>query len=228
MIDGTIGLKHASAFPPRPAQGATLLVLLHGRGADSHDLLSLRPYLPSDWLVVAPEAPFPAAPWGYGPGGAWYRFLGGARPEPESFAHSLDRLGAFLTDLGDQLPVEPGEVVVGGFSQGGTLSIAYAIAAAAGLLGDGAPSVRRVVNLSGFLAEHPSVEAGLEHARGIEVFWAHGTQDRNIPFTLAMDGRERLRAAGAEVRARDYVIGHSISAAEVLDLVRWVQRAEDA
>ncbi|MGH7459655.1 MAG: alpha/beta hydrolase, partial [Longimicrobiales bacterium] len=108
-------------------EGANVLVLLHGRGADRHDLLGLHKRFPADWLLIAPEAPFPAAPWGYGPGWAWYRFLGHNRPEPESFSKSLDQLHDFLNALPETIGVTPGRVALGGFSQGGTLSMAYAL-----------------------------------------------------------------------------------------------------
>ena len=74
------------------ADTAPLIVLLHGRGANRFDLLSLADHMPAHAQVVFPEAPFAAAPWGYGPGSAWYRFLGRNRPEPDSFSRSLDAL----------------------------------------------------------------------------------------------------------------------------------------
>src|SRR6186997_1296273 len=96
---------------------APLIILMHGRGATRHDLLPFGDHMPAHTNVAFPEAPFEAAQWGYGPGSAWYRFLGHNRPEPASFARSLDELQQLIAHL------NPPKVVVGGFSQGGTMGL---------------------------------------------------------------------------------------------------------
>lgn len=192
----------------------TVVVLLHGRGADADDMLGLQRGLPSSWAVVAPRAPFPAAAWGYGPGRAWYRYLGEDRPEPEGFATSLAQLDEFLTQLPGALGYSPSRLVIGGFSQGGTVSLGYALSRA------GAPPV---LNFSGFLADHPEVDASRAREQGTRVFWGHGTQDGNIPFAMAVAGRHALLEGGATLQASDYAIGHWIDAAELRDAVAWVE-----
>jgi phospholipase/carboxylesterase len=167
--------------------------------------------------VITPRAPFPGAPWGYGPGWAWYRFLERDRPEPESLSASLRELDEFLTSLPDHLPIRPGPLVLGGFSQGGTLSLAYALTHPG--------RVPAVLNFSGFLADHPEVQATPESVRGVRIFWGHGTQDPNIPWELAREGRAVLEAAGADLEARDYAIGHWIDPRELNDAVRWLEEA---
>src|SRR5690606_8729132 len=105
--------------------------------------------LPAGVIIAAPQAPFPGAPWGYGPGWAWYRYLGQDRPESESFTASQEALGDFLEELPDHLPVRPGRIALGGFSQGGTMSLGYALRTPG--------RVSHVLNFSGFLADHPEV-----------------------------------------------------------------------
>jgi phospholipase/carboxylesterase len=213
-------LEFDQRIPDAVEDGALLVVLLHGRGSDKHDLMGLAPHLPADAVVVAPRAPFPGMPWGYGAGWAWYRFLGRNRPEPESFSESLRRLGEFLEALPERLPVRPGPLVLGGFSQGGTLGLAYALSRPG--------TVPAVLNFSGFLADHPEVRATPETVAGTRIFWGHGTQDPNIPFALAVEGRAALQAAGAALEAHDYPIGHWIEPQELRAAVRWMEgvRAE--
>ncbi len=191
------------------------MVLLHGRGAAETDLAPLRRFFPDDAFMVYPRAPFAAAPWGYGPGWAWYRFLSGTRPEPETFEQAQRLLAAFLEQLPGSLPVPPGPLVVGGFSQGGTMGLAYALR--------NPGSARLVVNLSGFLADHPSVEAARRQAGGLAVFWGHGTEDGNIPHRLADEGRKALKDAGADVTAFDAPMGHTISLEELAALRTWLE-----
>lgn len=209
------GLVCRFRVPEGVEHGTLVVVLLHGRGADETDLLGLAPRLPQGAIVVAPRAPFPGAAWGYGPGWAWYRFLGDDRPEPETFAESLDRLESCLAALPEHITVDPGIVVLGGFSQGGTVSIAHALSHA-----DEAPPV---VNMSGFLASHPRVQATPETAGGARFFWGHGTEDPAIPHALAVKGRAALEAAGADLTARDYPIGHWIAPEEMQDINDWIE-----
>lgn len=216
-MDAPAITRFEQVVPPSARDGAPLVVLLHGRGSDRFDLSGLAPHIAPDAVVVTPEAPFPGLPWGYGPGSAWYRFMGRNRPEPESFEASQRALVAFLAELPGRLPVRTGPLVLGGFSQGGTMSVAYA------LRNPGAAPL--VLNFSGFLADHPSVAATPESVRGTRFWWGHGTLDPQIPFALGEEGRAALRAAGAELEARDYEIGHGIDGDEARDARAWLERA---
>jgi len=209
-------LRYDQYIPAGARDGAPLFVLLHGRGSHKGDLMGLQPYLPPSALVVTPEAPFPAAPWGYGTGWAWYRIQSPGVPEPETFRQSQQALAEFLAELPGRLPVRPGPVILGGFSQGGVMSMAYA------LRNPGA--VPMVVNFSGFLAEHPDVEVTPERVKGTRFFWGHGEHDPAIPHALALEGQQRLRAAGADLTFRAYPMGHSISPTELSDMLAWVQQ----
>lgn len=207
-------VEHELHVPQGARDGLTVLVLLHGRGAERRDLFSLRRHLPAAWAVVAPDAPFAAAPWGYGPGRAWYRYLGRNRPDAASFSTSLAALDVLLDALPELTGVVPGAVALGGFSQGGTVALGHALSRHG--------RVAHVVNFSGFLADHPEVRATPETVAGTRIFWGHGTADPAIPFELAVEGRARLAAAGAMLEARDYAIGHWIDPAELEDMVNWL------
>lgn len=207
-------LSYVEHVPDGVQDGALTIVLLHGRGSDERDLMGLREGLPPGAVILAPRAPFPGGPWGYGPGWAWYRFIGGATPEPASFEESQQALDSFMKEIPGLLPIDPGPVVLGGFSQGGTMSMAYALR--------NPGRVPMVVNLSGFLAEHPSVRAATETVQGTRFFWGHGREDPAIPFALAGVGRRALREAGADLKVGDYDIGHWIAPEELADVSAWI------
>jgi phospholipase/carboxylesterase len=183
---------------------------MHGRGATRHDLVPLGQHLPVHCNVVFPEAPFDAAQWGYGPGSAWYRFLGHNRPEPASFARSLDELQQLIAQMNAP------KVVVGGFSQGGTMGLGYALSLDRHVDG--------VLNFSGFVADHPEVDVSADAVAGTSFFWGHGRHDPAIPFELALEGRAALQAAGAKLEAHDYDIGHWIAPEELAHAVAFVER----
>lgn len=201
---------------PTATHGSPVLVLLHGRGSHMGDLQGLARILPPGSSLLTPQAPHPGGPWGYGPGWAWYRYMGEDRAEPESLRASLDAVDGFLEALPQVLGFEPGPLVLGGFSQGGTTSLAY------GLTHPG--RVSGIVNLSGFLVSRETLDLGLEGLQEKPVFWAHGTQDPAVPFHLALRGWDRLRSAGIEVEAREYPQGHWVGAEEMDDLEGWMAR----
>ena len=142
---------------------------------------------------------------------------GRQHPRAASFEQSQQALAEFLAEIPSKLPVRTGPVVLGGFSQGGTMSVAYA------LRNPGA--VPLALCLSGFLADHPTVRATPESVRGTRFFWGHGTMDPSIPFAMGEEGRAALRAAGAELETRDYPMGHGISPDEARDIREWIARS---
>lgn len=192
--------------------GMTLAVLLHGRGSDMNDLQSLAPALPESWLVVTPRAPHAGREWGYGPGWAWYRYVAEDRMLEEPFEESLDHLDTFLEQLPGRLGIEPARTVLGGFSQGGTMSLAYSLTRPG--------AVHTAWNLSGFLAGHLDIGALGAGAASTPVYWGHGLHDPAIPFALAVRGRERLNRAGVPMVTEDFDIGHWIVPEEIESAVR--------
>jgi phospholipase/carboxylesterase len=200
--------------PETAADGDTVAVLLHGRGSNRRDLQGLQPLLPPAWTLVTPEAPFPGSLWGYGPGSAWYRYIADDRVVEETLAESLTKLGDFLAELRAVVAFEPGRVILGGFSQGGTTSLAYALAHP--------HSVAAVLNFSGFLVSSAALDESGASPPPTPIFWGHGLGDPAIPIALAEKGRSRLRHAGANLTARDYRIGHWIAQEEVERAVEMV------
>ena len=201
--------------PPEVGDGATVAVLLHGRGSHRGDLQALRPHLPDAWTLVTPQAPHPGHPWGYGPGWAWYRYIAEDRVEDGGLTWSLEALDRFLGGLPGIVGFTPGRLVLGGFSQGGTTSMAYAFR--------NPGKVTATLNFSGFLADSPLVPSTALGPAAKPVFWGHGTRDPNIPFRLAEKGRATLGRHGAPVTHGDYDIGHWIDPAEVADAVAFVE-----
>jgi predicted esterase len=66
------------------------------------------------------------------------------------------------------------------------------------------------------------VEAA-DPARTPPIFWGHGQQDGNIPYSLGERGRGRLRKAGIAVDSFDHPGGHTITVEEMHALQRWLR-----
>jgi phospholipase/carboxylesterase len=198
----------------RPAAGEPegALVLLHGRGADEHDLFPLLDALDPERRL---HGYTPRAPLALPPGGAhWYVVPRVGYPDPETFAEGY---GA-LTEWFDALPFAAGDIVLGGFSQGAVMS--YALG-----LGKGRPRTRALIALSGFIPTVENWEPDLEPPFP-PIAIAHGTYDPVIPVEFGRQVRDRLEAAGADVWYRESPIEHSIDPQVVLELRSLVAAAK--
>ena len=209
---------------PSAQDGDPVVLLLHGRGSSEADLGGVASALARSFAsgsahsalqLVTPRAPWPGRPWGYGPGWAWYRYLGEDRPEPETLRPSLEALDRFVDGLPERLGREPGPLIIGGFSQGGTTSLAWSLTRPGRASG--------VFNLSGFLADAPPVHQALEGPPWPPVFWGHGRLDPAIPHALATKGRSALEAAGVDLEIHDHEGGHTITPSEVAALGDWLR-----
>jgi phospholipase/carboxylesterase len=202
-------------FRERPAAGeaAGAVVLLHGRGADENDLVSLLDELDPERRL---HGYTPRAPLALPPGGAhWYAVPRVGYPDPATFAVGFEA----LTDWFDALPYPAERIVLGGFSQGSVMS--YALG-----LGVGRPRPATLLAFSGFI---PTVDGwALDTASPFPpVGIAHGTYDPVISVEFGRRARDTLEAAGADVVYRESPIEHWIdpaTVAEFRDLVAPVLR----
>lgn len=182
---------HFRRRPARSGRARSLVVFLHGYGADGADLLGLAdplaPHLP-DTVFVAPDAPERPAgsPFGY----QWFPipWLDGSAPEAAAagLAASGADLDAFLDARLAEEGLEDGAMAVVGFSQG-TMMALHVVPrrrhAAAGIVG-----------FSGRLL-HPERLAAEARVRP-PVLLIHGDADPVVPFADMDLAGQALSAAG--------------------------------
>lgn len=186
------GLK----FGRKPAQSGkarSVVVFLHGYGADGADLLglgdALAPHLP-DTVFVAPDAPQPCTgnPFGF----QWFPipWLDGSSEEAAKagMAASVGLLDAFLDERLGAEGMEPEAMALIGFSQGAMMSLHVAPRRAQAVAG--------VVAISGRLLvpERLAAEAVVKPP----VLLIHGDQDPVVPFADMGLAGDALVAAGFE------------------------------
>jgi len=183
-------LERASERDP-----AGTLVLLHGRGADEHDLYPLFDALDPERRL---RGVTPGGPLALPPGGRhWYRLGGIPTPDPETFWPSFEALSELLDGL-------DAPVVLGGFSQGAVMSYALSL----GRSPDRRPVA--LLPLSGFMPAVDGLELELTGLEGFPVAIAHGTLDPIIPVDYSRGARDALAAAGADVAYHESPLGHTI------------------
>ena len=181
-------------YRERPAAGEAegLLILHHGRGADEHDLLGLGDTLdPERRLhVVTPRAPLTLGDW---PGYHWYVVPRVGYPDHDTFHAAYRALSEFHDEVWERTGIAPERTIFGGFSMGSVMS--YSLGP-----GRGPPGAGRHPRL---LRVHPGgrrLAAG-PHARGPQVFIAHGRQDPVMEVGFARRANDLLdrRRAGRRV-----------------------------
>ena len=183
---------------------AGAIVLAHGRGADPHDLEPLLELLDPDRRLLGI---FPHGPLRLPPGGQhWYIVRQVGSPDRDTFRPSFDELAAQLESVLSEHGVGWDRTVLGGFSQGAVMS--YALA-----LGAGRPRPAAVLAFSGFLPSVEGFDLALADRAGLPVSISHGALDPVISVDFARDARERLTAAGLDVRYREDPVGHTIAPA---------------
>jgi len=202
----------------RPADGtpAGALVLLHGRGADEHDLYPLLDVLDPERRLLGATA---RGPLSLPPGGAhWYSVRAIGFPDPDTFHSTYPLLTGWLDALLDEHAIGHDQVVLGGFSQGTVMS--YAIG-----LGEGRPSPAGIIGLSGFIPTVEGFAFDLSARSGLPVAIGHGSRDPVIGVEWGRDARDRLLEAGADVTYEERPGGHQIDPRFLRELPVWVEGA---
>ena len=192
-----------------PAPGA--LVLLHGRGADEHDLHPLLDLLDPERRLLGAT---PGGPLRLPPGGRhWYALGGIPTPDPTTFHETAPRLAAWL----DALPVPPERIVLGGFSQGAVMSHAMS-------LGPERPRPATLLAMSGFLPRVEGWPLAPDRLAGLSIAVAHGSLDPVIPFRFGEEAAETLEQAGAAVRRLFSPVPHGVDPAWIEPLRELVEK----
>lgn len=183
----------ASRREPVSGETRSVVVFLHGYGANGADLMGLADplgeHLP-DTLFISPDAPeaCAGAPMGF----QWFPIPwidGSSEEEAElGMSHAVNDLNAFLDMVMDDLDLEADRVVLVGFSQGTMMSLHVAPRRMAAFAG--------VVGFSGRLLQ-PDLLADEVKSRP-PVLLIHGDQDDVVPPQSLSEAAEALQEAGWE------------------------------
>ncbi|HCX86216.1 MAG TPA: esterase [Micrococcales bacterium] len=184
-----------------------LLLVLHGYGANEHDLLPLLPHLAHPGETAVLRAPLALGPnqWAWFPLTFAGPLLGAERGDLEEAAQAVL---AWLDEHAD------GRTAVAlGFSQGAAVALQALRADPDRFAG--------VVALSGFVGVgHPDDAAADERlaGEGVPVFFGHGTADPVIPAAATAATSEWL-ATHASLTERTYVgLPHAVGGEEIADV----------
>ena len=192
-------------IPATDRDSRRLMVMLHGLGDSLEGFRWFPPALNLSWLNFA----LVNAPDDYYGGFSWFDFEGDPKP-------GVERSFRLLVELLDALRVRgfpTEETTLGGFSQGCLMSIEVALRYPHRLAG--------VVGISGRVSHPEKLVADLSPvAMQQRFFISHGTMDPVIPFALAREHVNVLKAAGLRVEWHELVKAHTIVGEDELELIR--------
>jgi len=207
------------------APGPTAAIIwLHGLGADAHDFAPVVPEIVRGreraWRFVFPNAPIrPVTLNGGMRMRAWYDLQGlerGSAEDVAGFRTSAAEMEALIAREGAR-GIPPERVVLGGFSQGGAVSLYTAPRCVQRLAG--------VMALSCYLPLRADLPGERKPANdGARIFMAHGRSDPMLPMSLGMESRDYLRQHGFIVEWHEYPMGHSVCPEEIADIREFLRR----
>jgi len=197
-------LRAVDLPPRRPGLDRTL-VLLHGFGADEHDLLPIGDELDPRLRVVSLQGPIALESGGR----AWFDL----QQTPQGFAFDPAEVaeGARLAlEAVEEIARRSPRPLLCGFSQGAGMALSVAL--------------ERPDLSSGVLALSavPPQEQQPVALHGLPAFVAHGLHDPLIPVEVGRATRDLLQQLGANVTYREYPMGHMVIPTEISDARTWL------
>ncbi|PDP89652.1 phospholipase [Glycomyces fuscus] len=192
-------------FVPAAAPDAPTLLLLHGTGADEHDLLPLGRALAPGAALLSPRGKVDENGMN-----RWFRRLREGVFDVEDLIERTAELAGFVTEAARTYDLDPARIVVSGFSNGANTGAALLLLhphllRGAALFAAGAPLQGR---------EPDPVDLS-----GVRVFLGSGRTDPVTTLDQARLLASQLQDRGARVRAEEHPGGHQI-APLVLDRAR--------
>lgn len=203
----------------RPAQQGVaqpwLLVLMHGVGSNAEDLFGLAGEVPAHYHVLSLQAPNPMGPQAY----AWFMFSvnpdGTRRIDVAQEQASRALVAQTVAAASAQLGVPAERVVVGGFSQGGIMSLSLLLTQPQ-LLGG------ICVWHSRLLPEVLAAQVDAAQLQGRSAWVSHGTVDNVIPLSSAHAIRRHLQGLPVALQYAEYSCAHTIHPQELRDSMQWL------
>lgn len=177
-------------------RASSLVVFLHGYGADGNDLLGLAdplaPHMP-DTAFAAPDAPDRCTNNPFGFQWAPIPWLDGSDPKAAeaAFVASMADIDAMLDQELSRHGLSPEKLVVLGFSQGCMLALQVVPRRPVPVAG--------IVGISGRLVERERLET--EAVSKPPILLIHGDQDEIVPFQSLPEAGEALTGMGFTVYA---------------------------
>lgn len=210
---------------PSQKQIDRAVIWLHGLGASGHDFEPVVPQLglANDMAVrfVFPHAPnIPVTINGGMVMPAWYDILEMSLERKVDIAQ-IERSAQQIRDLIQreiERGVEPKNIVIAGFSQGGAVAYHVALGYPQRLAG--------LMTLSTYLATNDSLSYS-DINKNLPILIEHGTHDPVVPVVLGQQAQQLLTDKGYEVEYNTYPMAHQVCMPQIQNIGKWLNKVLD-
>ena len=190
-----------------------MLVLLHGWSAEQHHLAAYVPLVdPGERYTAVALRALHDLP--EGDGASWYERTADG-PDPASFRDAVDTVARFVDDELEAAGIPHDRCVLGGFSQGGFVSLALA-------LRPGAPTYAGVWAMCCALPEIDGLDIDVTTGDGRPALIQVGEHDRIITPDRGLAAAAALRDGGWNVTDVEYDMAHSQTIEMMVDARAWL------
>ena len=201
-----------------PPRNYPMIILLHGFGAHMGDLASLAPEIdPTGYVYIFPNAPIPfeIGPGATGYGWTYPRRIPQELRRADDVDSVVDMLATLVDEVSEHYSIKPGQIILGGFSQGGMMTYRYGL--------PNPDKFKGLAALSAVAPEAVTMKERLPEERSHPIFVAHGTADTVIEVQMARDTLDFLEAEGYSPVYHEYPMAHEISQQALADLTEWIK-----
>ncbi|MFQ3598543.1 MAG: alpha/beta hydrolase [Chloroherpetonaceae bacterium] len=203
--------------PTTQKEPAPLLLMLHGYGANEHDLMGLADALDPRFTVMSARAPLSLGNGGY----AWFPLAftdeGIKVLDTKSAIQSRALILRFLDEVVAHYAIHPKRIILMGFSQGSSMAYSVALTEPHRLSG--------MVAMSGRLPDERLLKlAPTEHLKNFPIFVSHGLHDQILPIQNGRESEARLRELHMNVTYKEYPMAHQISSECLSDISTWLTK----
>ncbi|RRV04476.1 phospholipase [Pseudomonas sp. v388] len=199
--------------PQRP-----LVIFIHGYGSNEQDLFGIKDRLSGDYNFLSVRAPMELRPGSY----KWFTQKTGVADYDgvtEDLKNSGERLTTFIRQVAQKYHTPADKVFLVGFSQGAMMSYEVALRDPTLVGGFAALSGRLLPVLESSLQPDPRLAP-------LKVFIGHGEEDHQVAYSGGPNAEATLKKLGVQPQFHAYEgLAHSINAAEVADLARWLEHS---
>lgn len=186
--------------PARGGMASSLILLLHGWGADGTDLANLAHPISVRFPGAAFFVPDGPAPCKMNPAGREWFDIDDRVNGPIMAAPFIDKA---LDEALNILNLSSSALALAGFSQGGMMGLHCGLRQI--------PPPAAIVSFSGTLLLHEDLAESRADAPYSPVLLVHGTEDEVVPFQLQAASRDMLQIRSIEVETMECVgLGHGI------------------
>lgn len=223
-----LAMNRAAAAMSSTSNKKGALIFLHGLGDTPAGWSSLEQTLPAmrpklqDIAYVFPPAPtIPISINGGMSMPGWFDLYDwpiavGCQDDPAGLERSVQMVQSAVKKLNDQ-GIPSSKIVVGGFSQGGAVSLLAAYQ-------EKERPFAGCAALSAWLTLPEQLNVSEKTAKATPLFWGHGRIDDKVLFDQQAFGVDKFKSQGVTVIDKAYSMGHSSHPQEMEDLAEFVEQ----